>query len=197
METEEKPQKEADSSVENYTDEKPVNSDVGSDRNKPQNEDVALVHQTTVSTESDQTADSSTKSAGDSGIFGMKNEGDHCGEQDFNAAAGIEFADNVQVCEETLISQEEDKHRTAEDGTSETLNEITKQSSDIQSSIDTTLYFDIKNTQWPIVYTSDYNIGFLGLEKLHPFDAGKWGRVNTFLKGTVLAGKFKINSCVL
>ena len=32
--------------------------------------------------------------------------------------------------------------------------------------------------QWPIVYKDTYNIGFLGLEKIHPFDAGKWGRIH-------------------
>ena len=32
--------------------------------------------------------------------------------------------------------------------------------------------------QWPIVYKESYNIGFLGLEKIHPFDAGKWGRIH-------------------
>ena len=34
------------------------------------------------------------------------------------------------------------------------------------------------NHQWPIVYKDSYNIGFLGLEKIHPFDAGKWGRIH-------------------
>lgn len=29
----------------------------------------------------------------------------------------------------------------------------------------------------PIVYSSAYNISFYGLEKVHPFDAGKWGKV--------------------
>jgi len=33
------------------------------------------------------------------------------------------------------------------------------------------------------VYSPDYNITFMGLEKLHPFDAGKWGKVINFLKG--------------
>jgi len=32
--------------------------------------------------------------------------------------------------------------------------------------------------QWPIIYKDSYNIGFLGLEKIHPFDAGKWGRIH-------------------
>ncbi|XP_052287071.1 histone deacetylase 11-like isoform X2 [Dreissena polymorpha] len=44
------------------------------------------------------------------------------------------------------------------------------------------LYVDVKPTQWPIVYTPEYNIGFLGLERLHPFDSGKWGRVVNILK---------------
>nr|XP_006817070.1 PREDICTED: histone deacetylase 11-like isoform X2 [Saccoglossus kowalevskii] len=46
----------------------------------------------------------------------------------------------------------------------------------------TDLYIDVSDRQWPIVYSQDYNIGFLGLEKLHPFDAGKWGKVYAFLK---------------
>uniref|UniRef100_A0A8D0FBU6 Histone deacetylase 11 n=1 Tax=Strix occidentalis caurina TaxID=311401 RepID=A0A8D0FBU6_STROC len=32
------------------------------------------------------------------------------------------------------------------------------------------------------IYSPDYNITFMGLEKLHPFDAGKWGKVINFLK---------------
>jgi len=35
------------------------------------------------------------------------------------------------------------------------------------------------------VYSADYNIGFLGLERLHPFDSGKWGKVFQYLKGTM------------
>ena len=31
--------------------------------------------------------------------------------------------------------------------------------------------------KWPIVYSSDYNISFAGLERLHPFDTHKYGRV--------------------
>lgn len=48
---------------------------------------------------------------------------------------------------------------------------------------ETSLYQEIRPTQWPIIYSPEYNIGFLGLEKLHPFDAGKWGKVYGFLKG--------------
>ncbi|XP_067907896.1 histone deacetylase 11 isoform X2 [Heterodontus francisci] len=46
----------------------------------------------------------------------------------------------------------------------------------------TNLYIDLPSTQWPIVYSPDYNISFLGLEKLHPFDSGKWGKIVHFLK---------------
>ncbi|XP_069062717.1 histone deacetylase 11 isoform X1 [Pleurodeles waltl] len=46
----------------------------------------------------------------------------------------------------------------------------------------TQLYEKIPSTCWPIVYSSDYNITFMGLEKLHPFDSGKWGKVINFLK---------------
>ncbi|KAM9859214.1 histone deacetylase 11 [Aulostomus maculatus] len=46
----------------------------------------------------------------------------------------------------------------------------------------TDLYASIQHTCLPIVYHPDYNITFMGLEKLHPFDAGKWGKVIHFLK---------------
>ncbi|XP_005726759.1 histone deacetylase 11 isoform X1 [Pundamilia nyererei] len=46
----------------------------------------------------------------------------------------------------------------------------------------TDLYASIPRTCLPIVYHPDYNITFMGLEKLHPFDAGKWGKVIRFLK---------------
>ncbi|XP_072277135.1 histone deacetylase 11 isoform X5 [Pyxicephalus adspersus] len=46
----------------------------------------------------------------------------------------------------------------------------------------TQLYQDFPATCWPIVYSNDYNITFIGLEKLHPFDSGKWGKVINFLK---------------
>lgn len=49
----------------------------------------------------------------------------------------------------------------------------------------TDLYASIPQTCLPIVYHPDYNITFMGLEKLHPFDAGKWGKVIHFLKGAV------------
>ena len=37
--------------------------------------------------------------------------------------------------------------------------------------------------QLPIVYSSAYNIGFLGMERIHPFDSGKWGKVYQHLVG--------------
>ncbi|XP_013407762.1 histone deacetylase 11-like isoform X1 [Lingula anatina] len=46
----------------------------------------------------------------------------------------------------------------------------------------TQLYFDVAETCWPLIYCSEYNISFWGMEKVHPFDAGKWGRVYEFLK---------------
>ncbi|KAM7423300.1 hypothetical protein PAMA_011044 [Pampus argenteus] len=51
-----------------------------------------------------------------------------------------------------------------------------------KSSHCTELYGSIPPTCLPIVYHPDYNITFMGLEKLHPFDAGKWGKVIRFLK---------------
>ena len=41
----------------------------------------------------------------------------------------------------------------------------------------------IEPDQWPIVYSSVYNIGFMGMEKIHPFDSGKWGKVYKNLVG--------------
>ncbi|XP_069795903.1 histone deacetylase 11 isoform X2 [Narcine bancroftii] len=50
----------------------------------------------------------------------------------------------------------------------------------------TNLYVNLPSTLWPIVYSPDYNITFLGLEKLHPFDSGKWGKIVNFLKEEML-----------
>ena len=35
----------------------------------------------------------------------------------------------------------------------------------------------------PLVYSADYNIGFMGLESLHPFDSKKYGRIHDGLLG--------------
>uniref|UniRef100_A0A667ZXE0 Histone deacetylase 11 n=1 Tax=Myripristis murdjan TaxID=586833 RepID=A0A667ZXE0_9TELE len=51
-----------------------------------------------------------------------------------------------------------------------------------KSSHRTQLYASVPRSCMPIVYHPDYNITFMGLEKLHPFDAGKWGKVIRFLK---------------
>lgn len=39
------------------------------------------------------------------------------------------------------------------------------------------LYIKVGRDKWPIIYSGDYNISFMGLERVHPFDSGKWGRV--------------------
>ncbi|PWA76379.1 histone deacetylase 2 [Artemisia annua] len=43
------------------------------------------------------------------------------------------------------------------------------------------LYFDVPITKDPIIYSTSYDISFLGIEKLHPFDSSKWGRICQFL----------------
>ncbi|MCL7051886.1 hypothetical protein MKW94_000436 [Papaver nudicaule] len=43
------------------------------------------------------------------------------------------------------------------------------------------LYFDIPVTMVPLIYSSAYDIAFFGIEKLHPFDSSKWGRICQFL----------------
>ncbi|XP_052330511.1 histone deacetylase 11 isoform X3 [Oncorhynchus keta] len=50
------------------------------------------------------------------------------------------------------------------------------------SSHGTQLYLEVPSSCLPIVYSPVYNITFMGLEKLHPFDSGKWGKVIHFLK---------------
>nr|XP_039267077.1 histone deacetylase 11-like [Styela clava] len=54
------------------------------------------------------------------------------------------------------------------------------------------LYLNISDQAWPLVYSSGYNVSFGGMEKLHPFDAGKWGRVHQMLidKKMLLPGEF-------
>ncbi|XP_067000305.1 histone deacetylase 11 [Anabrus simplex] len=50
----------------------------------------------------------------------------------------------------------------------------------------TKLYFDIGPNQLPIIYRKEYNVHFVGLEKLHPFDASKWGHIFQYLKDALL-----------
>lgn len=44
------------------------------------------------------------------------------------------------------------------------------------------IYFDIRDDQLPIIYSSVYDIHFMGLEKMHPFDSAKWGKIFRFLQ---------------
>lgn len=44
------------------------------------------------------------------------------------------------------------------------------------------LYFDVPpNSKVPVIYSPSYDIAFMGIEKLHPFDSSKWGRICKFL----------------
>ncbi|XP_065850209.1 histone deacetylase 2 isoform X4 [Euphorbia lathyris] len=47
--------------------------------------------------------------------------------------------------------------------------------------LSTKLYFDVPLSKVPLIYSPAYDIAFLGIEKLHPFDSSKWGRVCRFL----------------
>ena len=42
---------------------------------------------------------------------------------------------------------------------------------------------ELEPRQWPIVYSSHYNIGFMGFQRLHPFDSAKWGKIFDHLQG--------------
>ncbi|XP_039295037.1 histone deacetylase 11 isoform X2 [Nilaparvata lugens] len=52
----------------------------------------------------------------------------------------------------------------------------------VQSVASTNLWFEIEPQQCPIVYRKEYNVHFGGFEKLHPFDASKWGNIFEHLK---------------
>ncbi|KAF3333431.1 histone deacetylase 2 isoform X1 [Carex littledalei] len=54
------------------------------------------------------------------------------------------------------------------------------------------LCFDVPLSKVPLVYSSSYNITFLGIEKLHPFDSSKWGRVCDFLIKAGVLDKMRI-----
>ncbi|WZZ74765.1 hypothetical protein YC2023_086135 [Brassica napus] len=43
------------------------------------------------------------------------------------------------------------------------------------------LYFNVPESKVSIIYSSAYDISFMGIEKLHPFDSTKWRRVCKFL----------------
>ncbi|KIH68697.1 hypothetical protein ANCDUO_00964 [Ancylostoma duodenale] len=46
----------------------------------------------------------------------------------------------------------------------------------------TDLLVDISDHQCPLVFHEIYDVKMFGIEKCHPFDAGKWGRVYAKLK---------------
>ncbi|CAM8895624.1 unnamed protein product [Rhodiola kirilowii] len=54
------------------------------------------------------------------------------------------------------------------------------------------LYFDVPPSKDPLIYSSSYDISFFGLEKMHPFDAGKWGRICQFLQADGVLDKKRI-----
>ncbi|CAI0448399.1 unnamed protein product [Linum tenue] len=54
------------------------------------------------------------------------------------------------------------------------------------------LYFDVSPTKVPLIYSPAYDIAFLGIEKLHPFDSSKWGRVCQFLISAGVLDKKRI-----
>lgn len=47
-----------------------------------------------------------------------------------------------------------------------------------------TQLFDVQTVegQLPLVYSDEYNITFGGLQKLHPFDSEKWGKIVRYLE---------------
>jgi hypothetical protein len=50
------------------------------------------------------------------------------------------------------------------------------------------LYISTEPHQLPIIYREEYNVHFGGIEKLHPFDAAKWGHI--FQVGCILLFKY-------
>lgn len=55
------------------------------------------------------------------------------------------------------------------------------------------LYKEIERGQLPIVYHPVYNISFCGIERCHPFDSRKWGRVYETL---LQSGMFEENQTI-
>ncbi|KAK1258364.1 Histone deacetylase 2 [Acorus gramineus] len=54
------------------------------------------------------------------------------------------------------------------------------------------LYFDVPPNKVPVIYSDSYNIAFLGIQKLHPFDSSKWGRICQFLMQDGVLDKIRI-----
>ncbi|KAG0697405.1 Histone deacetylase 2 [Chionoecetes opilio] len=59
---------------------------------------------------------------------------------------------------------------------------------------DSKLYMDVGEECVSIVYRDEYNIHLLGMEKLHPFDACKWGNVVKHLKRKHWSKELKVVS---
>ncbi|KAL8266997.1 hypothetical protein R6Q59_004341 [Mikania micrantha] len=54
------------------------------------------------------------------------------------------------------------------------------------------LYFDVPLSKAPIIYSTSYDISFLGIENLHPFDSSKWGRICRLLIANGILEKSRI-----
>ncbi|KAF9613996.1 hypothetical protein IFM89_014796 [Coptis chinensis] len=67
---------------------------------------------------------------------------------------------------------------TAGTSSSTTIQTETKRTTRVLSS---KLYFNVPQSKVPLIYSPAYNIAFFGIEKLHPFDSSKWGRICQFL----------------
>ncbi|XP_078439338.1 histone deacetylase 2 isoform X3 [Wolffia australiana] len=62
----------------------------------------------------------------------------------------------------------------------------------IRRILSSNLYFDVSSAKAPVVYSSSYDIAFMGIEKLHPFDSSKWGRICQFLISEGILDKDRI-----
>lgn len=59
-------------------------------------------------------------------------------------------------------------------------------SSNLKNENSNVLVYDQPDSKVPIVYDDIYNISFMKLEKLHPFDSCKWGKIVNILEGIVI-----------
>lgn len=56
------------------------------------------------------------------------------------------------------------------------------------------VYISTEPHQLPIIYREEYNVHFGGIEKLHPFDAAKWGHI--FQVGCILSCNYNEDEAV-
>uniref|UniRef100_A0A1I7XP56 Hist_deacetyl domain-containing protein n=1 Tax=Heterorhabditis bacteriophora TaxID=37862 RepID=A0A1I7XP56_HETBA len=54
---------------------------------------------------------------------------------------------------------------------------------EIDTDLASRLFIRISGHQCPVVFHEHYDVSFFGLEKCHPFDSGKWGRIFRYLEG--------------